>query len=572
MPGEGSRHPMAGAAGGFVTRSFESMLKECSGKKYGTLQKAIQTYFGRTTIFPYYCQNFLHSMKETNQQSVPNEKTEVVAVPEDESSVENSNGADNMNKAAGGSIAASLASAGHTVEGSEAELVLQPLRLAFETKNLKLVEPALDCLHNEGTVTYYGTQLLLHGEPLLGVIRICYNIALNSKSPINQATSKAMLTQMISIVFRRMESDQGVQSYTVSPNSPVQTDMTSEENLNTNDGEIFLDDSEEKKITLGDALSLNRGKESSLASVEELQNLAGGADIKGLEAVLDKAVNLEDGKNISRGLDLESMSIGQRDALLLFRTLCKMGMKEENDDVTTKTRLLSLELLQGLLEGVSHSFTKNFHFIDSVKAYLSYALLRASVSSSLAVFQFATGIFTVLLLRFRESLKALIGNQGMLEKVCKDTQMLVDIFVNYDCDLEAPNLFERMVNALSRIAQGTLSTDPNSTTQSQIASIKGSSLQVTYLSLSSRNCCFHFMRFQCLVSVLKSLADWEKFWRQSGKPSSSSQSMEVKVSERESIPTDESKSKEDTPNQFEKAKAHKSTMEAAISEMSDNVG
>lgn len=28
-----------------------------------------------------------------------------------------------------------------------------------------------------------------------------------SKSPINQATSKAMLTQMISIVFRRMESD-----------------------------------------------------------------------------------------------------------------------------------------------------------------------------------------------------------------------------------------------------------------------------------------------------------------------------------------------------------------------------
>ena len=28
-----------------------------------------------------------------------------------------------------------------------------------------------------------------------------------SKSPINQATSKAMLTQMISIIFRRMEVD-----------------------------------------------------------------------------------------------------------------------------------------------------------------------------------------------------------------------------------------------------------------------------------------------------------------------------------------------------------------------------
>ncbi|RVW28640.1 Brefeldin A-inhibited guanine nucleotide-exchange protein 5 [Vitis vinifera] len=40
------------------------------------------------------------------------------------------------------------------------------------------------------------------------------------------------------------------------------------------------------------------------------------------------------------------MSIRQRDALLLFRTLCKMGMKEDNDEVTTKTRILSLELLQ----------------------------------------------------------------------------------------------------------------------------------------------------------------------------------------------------------------------------------
>lgn len=64
-----------------------------------------------------------------------------------------------------------------------------------------------------------------------------------------------------------------------------------------------------------------------------------------------------------------------------------MGMKEDNDEVTTKTRILSLELLQGLLEGVSHSFTKNFTIIDSVKAYLSYVLLRASVSQSPAIFQ-----------------------------------------------------------------------------------------------------------------------------------------------------------------------------------------
>ena len=44
-------------------------------------------------------------------------------------------------------------------------------------------------------------------------------------------------------------------------------------------------------------------------------------------------------------------------------------------------------VFQGLLEGVGHPFTRNFHFIDSVKAYLSYALLRASVSPSPVIFQ-----------------------------------------------------------------------------------------------------------------------------------------------------------------------------------------
>jgi hypothetical protein len=35
-----------GAAGGFVTRAFDSMLKECSGKKYPELHKAINNYTG----------------------------------------------------------------------------------------------------------------------------------------------------------------------------------------------------------------------------------------------------------------------------------------------------------------------------------------------------------------------------------------------------------------------------------------------------------------------------------------------------------------------------------------------
>ncbi len=42
-----------GAAGGFVSRAFESMLKECSGKKYPDLQKAIQSYIGPQISFSF---------------------------------------------------------------------------------------------------------------------------------------------------------------------------------------------------------------------------------------------------------------------------------------------------------------------------------------------------------------------------------------------------------------------------------------------------------------------------------------------------------------------------------------
>ncbi|KAG6492868.1 hypothetical protein ZIOFF_047836 [Zingiber officinale] len=579
------------AAAGFITRSLEAMLKECTGKKFPNLQSSVQA-----------C---LDNMKETKQE-VASDKKHAASTAEEESlkvilAIVNSgsDGGDASLKEGDGPVTstendsvtksqessepiiAALANAGHTLDRAQTDLILKPLRLAFETKNIKLLELALDCIHKliaydhlEGDPGLEGgqnatlftdilnmvcgcvdnsssdstivqvlqalltavssTRFRVHGEPLLGVIRVCYNIALNSKSLVNQATSKAMLTQMISIVFRRMETDQ----------VPVSSSIVHAAASNTSAETVEISSNEkDEKNSVADALSKKHENDTS-PSLEEFQNLAGGADIKGLEAVLDQAVQLEDGKKVSEGISVESMTVMQNDALLLFRTLCKMGMKEESDEVTTKTRLLSLELLQGLLEGVDHSFTKNFHFIDSVKAYLSYALLRASVSSSPQVFQFLVTMQLEYLLFFCSVLGKVLR---MLEKVCKDSQMLADIFVNYDCDLQAPNLFERTVNALSKIAQGTVTTDPNSVTASQIASAKGSSLQ-------------------CLVSVLKSLVDWEKLKRESDKHSNIIRSLEEEVSGRDVASINEQKNTDDGLNQFEKAKAHKSTMEAAILE------
>ena len=67
---------------------------------------------------------------------------------------------------------------------------------------------------------------------------------------------------------------------------------------------------------------------------------------------------------------------------------------------------------------------------------------------------------------------------------------MVDIFVNYDCDLAAANIFERLTNDLARIAQGqhamTLGATP---AQEKAMRIEG---------------------LKCLVSILKCMVEWSK--------------------------------------------------------------
>ena len=68
---------------------------------------------------------------------------------------------DSKRTSVSGAITMALANAGYTLEGTEVELVLNPLRLAFETKNLKILEPALDCLHVCGYFFSYSISFIL---------------------------------------------------------------------------------------------------------------------------------------------------------------------------------------------------------------------------------------------------------------------------------------------------------------------------------------------------------------------------------------------------------------------------
>lgn len=46
----------------------------------------------------------------------------------------------------------------------------------------------------------------IHEGTVLQAVRTCYNIYLASKNLINQTTAKATLTQMLNVIFARMEN------------------------------------------------------------------------------------------------------------------------------------------------------------------------------------------------------------------------------------------------------------------------------------------------------------------------------------------------------------------------------
>ena len=69
-----------------------------------------------------------------------------------------------------------------------------------------------------------------------------------------------------------------------------------------------------------------------------------------------------------------------------------------------------------------------------------------------------------------------------------DAQCIVDIYLNYDCDLSLSNIFKRLVNDLSRIAQGRHALEVGVSPQQEKAlRVKG---------------------LECLVSILKCLVEW----------------------------------------------------------------
>uniref|UniRef100_A0A5K3F6V9 SEC7 domain-containing protein n=1 Tax=Mesocestoides corti TaxID=53468 RepID=A0A5K3F6V9_MESCO len=208
----------------------------------------------------------------------------------------------------------------------------------------------------------------------------------------------------------------------------------------------------------------------------------------------------------------------QKDAFFVFRSLCRLAMKplastNPNDPRSheLRSKVLSLQLLLTILQSSGPAFRSSSVFITAIKQYLCVAISKNGVSSVPEVFQLSLAIFVSLLTHFKQHIKiqievffkemllAILESPTAsfefkwivveaLQRICMDKQCIVDAYLNYDCDIERENIFEKLVIGLAKVAQGSHSVDARAT-PAQLQNLRKKGLE-------------------CLVLILKCMVRW----------------------------------------------------------------
>ena len=185
-----------------------------------------------------------------------------------------------------------------------------------------------------------------------------------------------------------------------------------------------------------------------------------------------------------------------KDAFLILRALCKLSMKplgsESERDLRShamRSKLLSLRMVREIMQNHLELFTdasvqihstttgEQTTFVHAVKQYICISLSRNAVSPVIQVFELSCEIFWLVIAGMRAKMKKeieVLFNEiflpilemknstpaqksvllGVVARLCRDPQALVEMYLNYDCDRSAlENVYERLMNAISRIAQ-----------------------------------------------------------------------------------------------------------------------
>lgn len=332
------------------------------------------------------------------------------------------------------------------------------------------------------------TSCTIHGKSLESILRICMLIHLQSKSSsASQITAKAALMQIINMLFTIIESEYDKiaamkKDFEDDSEFSIVND-SSIDRIALEDTESSLSIADKVYTSLSQPLLEPPGKfgychqclcPAHLFDSKLERPKCGSCKV----TIISESSNNDTLNEIAKAFILKShelyLELLKEDCLigleLLFDTLRKYERKGAE-----KAKILCYELILSILNNAGPCFKSDSEFIAPLGTKLSISLSSNGLSSNPVLFELCLGIFLTLVLSFRSLLKTqieilfreiylrvfdiptstmhqrLLVAQSLI-KICSTSQLLADIYVNYDCDLAMECIYEKIILCFAKIS------------------------------------------------------------------------------------------------------------------------
>jgi len=325
---------------------------------------------------------------------------------------------------------------------------------------------AMKFLLSAGCRVKPGEDALLRGTHLLQTIRILYHIYLTTDSEANRTTARAALQQLVTSIFARLVRTQVALSAMGSPMCVPPSPAL--DNHLTENGGASIFPSENHRDAFLVLRSICKLSMRNMPSDDMHSHV--GLQTSGSNAMWDGERDGAESNESSISMSSEAARPKEQPHLVGTSAI----------HPAMESKVLALELLHYVLENVK--FTREFvvqsgpQFHSAIRNYLCVSLLKNCTSDNSRVVHLSLRMFALLVRNFRTILKneveAFVTNVffvildsknspiehkslvvTLFEEICSDPNTLAEIFLNYDCDLSAVDLFHRIVNTLSRVAR-----------------------------------------------------------------------------------------------------------------------
>ncbi|TLD03168.1 uncharacterized protein PgNI_12398 [Pyricularia grisea] len=362
-------------------------------------------------------------------------------------------------------------------------------------------------------------KIIVHGAGLLKAVRQVYNVFLLSRSPVNQQVAQGTLTQMAGTVFERVKTRLHMKESRLHLSRLAQSSskLTLEVQESINGSSAPSADYDDRDSDAGGETPVERRDEDAKLTIKDLEKMK-NFDDSGLGDGPTMVSQVKPAKRVARSisentqgdaslddspeaLDAED-EVYIRDAYLVFRSFCNLSTKVLSQDQlydlrgqAMRSKLISLHLIHTLLHSNIAVFvsplctitnTKNNEptsFLEAIKYYLCLSITRNGASSVDKVFDVTCEVFWLILKFMRASFKkeievvlneiylALLARKtaplsqklyfvGILNRLCADPRALVEVYLNYDCDRNVDNIFQTLIEDLSRFATAPVAITP----------------------------------------------------------------------------------------------------------------